>query len=312
MNLNKGVSVVIPTYRSPDTLEVIVSRVLQSLTGMREVIIVDDGNTDGTWEKIQEISKGQNEVKGIRLSRNYGQHSALLAGIRLAQYSIVVTMDDDLQNPPEEIPKLLSRLDSGVDVVYGIPSHVSQSFWRRNSSKATRIFFKTVLGFKSARQMSSFRAFSTILRDGFAGDIGPQVSIDALLTWSTTKFAQTEVNHALREHGVSNYSFKKLFSFMLDTATSYSSRPLRAATSIGFITTLFGLMNLAWVLWHAAFASGSVPGFPFLASSISIFSGVQLMVLGVMGEYLGKMHFRIMSKPTYTVIESTETNTTSQ
>ncbi len=312
MNLIKGVSIVIPTYRSPDTLEILVSRILRSVAGLCEVIIVDDGNADGTWVKIQEISSRQNEVKGIRLSRNYGQHSALLAGIRLARYSTVVTIDDDLQNPPEEIPKLLSQLNSNVDVVYGISSHVSQNFWRRNSSKMTRIFFKTVLGFKSARQMSSFRAFRTILRDGFAGDIGPQVSIDALLTWSTTRFAQIEVGHAQREHGVSNYSFKKLFSFMLDTATSYSSRPLRAATSIGFITTVFGLMNLAWVLWHAAFASGSVPGFPFLASSISIFSGVQLIVLGVMGEYLGKMHFRIMSKPTYTVIESTETNASGQ
>jgi undecaprenyl-phosphate 4-deoxy-4-formamido-L-arabinose transferase len=312
VNLIKGVSVVIPTYQSPDTLEILVSRILRSVAGLCEVIIVDDGNADGTWVKIQEISSRQNEVKGIRLSRNYGQHSALLAGIRLAQYSTVVTIDDDLQNPPEEIPKLLSQLNSNVDVVYGISSHVSQKFWRRKSSKMTRVFFKTVLGFKSARQMSSFRAFRTILREGFAGDIGPQVSIDALLTWSTTRFAQIEVSHAQREHGVSNYSFKKLFSFMLDTATSFSSRPLRAATSIGFITTFFGLMNLTWVLWRAAFASGSVPGFPFLASSISIFSGVQLIVLGVMGEYLGKMHFRIMSKPTYTVVESTETNTTSQ
>ena len=302
MNLVKGVSVVIPTYHSPNTLEVLVARVLKSVTGLREVIIVDDGNIDDTWKKIQELSKAQIEVKGIRLSRNYGQHSALLAGIRLASYSIIVTIDDDLQNPPEEIPKLLSQINNDVDVVYGISSHVSQSFWRRKSSKLSRIFFKSILGFKSARQMSSFRAFRTILREGFAGDIGPQVSIDALLTWSTTRFTHIEVSHALREHGASNYSFRKLFAFMLDTATSYSSRPLRAATTIGFITTCFGVLNLTWVLWHAAFSSGSVPGFPFLAASISIFSGVQLIVLGVMGEYLGKMHFRIMSKPTYTVI----------
>jgi undecaprenyl-phosphate 4-deoxy-4-formamido-L-arabinose transferase len=130
--------------------------------------------------------------------------------------------------------------------------------------------------------------------------------LDALLTWSTSRFSTLEVEHHARRVGKSNYSFTKLVRFMLDTATSYSTRPLRLATTIGFITTLFGLLLLIWVVGNAIFVRDSVPGFPFLAASIAVFSGVQLVVLGIIGEYLGKIHFRAMNKPTFSISETTE------
>jgi undecaprenyl-phosphate 4-deoxy-4-formamido-L-arabinose transferase len=271
-----------------------------------EIIIVDDGNNDATWEQIGLLSQTKKSVVGLRLGRNFGQHSALLAGVRKAKYSQIVTIDDDLQNPPEEIPNLLAKLVNGVDVVYGVSTQVRQNVWRRLTSRTAKAIFAKVLGFESAISISSFRAFRTQLREGFAGELGPQVSMDALLTWSTSRFSTLEVEHHARRVGKSNYSFTKLVRFMLDTATSYSTRPLRLATTLGFITTLFGLLLLVWVVGNAIFVGDSVPGFPFLAASIAVFSGVQLVVLGILGEYLGKIHFRAMNKPTFSVSETTE------
>jgi undecaprenyl-phosphate 4-deoxy-4-formamido-L-arabinose transferase len=301
-----GVSVVVPTYKSPTTLAELVARIGAVNLGEYEVIVVDDGNDDSTWSEILQLSQTDSSVTGLRLGRNYGQHSAILAGVRRAKFSQIVTLDDDLQNPPEDIPKLLAELKSGVDVVYGVSSEVRQNLFRRFTSKFTKAVFAKVLGFESAISISSFRAFRAQLKEGFAGDLGPHVSLDALLTWSTSRFSTVEVSHHPRRAGKSNYSLGKLIRFMIDTATSYSTRPLRLATTIGFITTLFGLLMLVWVLGNALFVGDSVPGFPFLAASIAVFSGVQLVVLGILGEYLGKIHFRAMNKPTFSISETTQ------
>jgi undecaprenyl-phosphate 4-deoxy-4-formamido-L-arabinose transferase len=306
MKYPQGVSVVVPTYKSPTTLAELVSRIGAVNLGEYEVILVDDGNDDSTWSEILQLSQTNSSVIGLRLGRNYGQHSAILAGVRRARFSQIVTLDDDLQNPPEDIPKLLAELKAGVDVVYGVSREVRQNRFRRFSSKFTKAVFAKVLGFESAISISSFRAFRAQLKEGFAGDLGPHVSLDALLTWSTSRFSTVEVSHHPRRMGKSNYSLAKLIRFMLDTATSYSTRPLRLATTIGFLTTLFGLLMLVWVVGNAIFVGDSVPGFPFLAASIAIFSGVQLVVLGILGEYLGKIHFRAMNKPTFSVSETTQ------
>ena len=306
MRYEPGVSIVVPTYRSPTTLAELVERTASLGLNTYEIIIVDDGNSDATWEQIGLLSHAEKSVVGLRLGRNFGQHSALLAGVRKAKYSKIVTIDDDLQNPPEEIPKLLAKLDNGVDVVYGVSTQVRQNMWRRFTSRTAKAIFAKALGFESAISISSFRAFRTQLREGFSGELGPHVSLDALLTWSTSRFSTVEVEHHERRVGKSNYSLTKLVRFMLDTATSYSTRPLRLATTIGFITTLFGLLMLVWVIGNAVFVGDAVPGFPFLAASIAVFSGVQLVVLGILGEYLGKIHFRAMNKPTFSVSETTE------
>jgi undecaprenyl-phosphate 4-deoxy-4-formamido-L-arabinose transferase len=306
MRYQPGVSIVVPSYKSPTTLAELVERIELLGLSAYEIIIVDDGNTCATWEQISLLSQVKKAVVGLRLGRNFGQHSALLAGVRKAKYSQIVTIDDDLQNPPEEIPILLAGLVNGVDVVYGVSTQVRQSTWRRFTSRIAKVIFAKVLGFESAIFISSFRAFRTHLREGFAGELGPHVSLDALLTWSTSSFSTLEVEHHARRIGKSNYSFTKLVRFMLDTATSYSTRPLRLATTIGFITTLFGLLILVWVFGNALFVGDSVPGFPFLAASIAVFSGVQLVVLGILGEYVGKIHFRAMNKPTFLVSETTE------
>jgi undecaprenyl-phosphate 4-deoxy-4-formamido-L-arabinose transferase len=299
------VSVVVPTYRSPNTLSRLVDEIVSATwwNDDFEIIIVDDGNVDGTWAALQSITATHQCVRAMRLSRNFGQHAALLAGIREARNQIVVTLDDDLQNPPAETEKLLSALRDDVDVVYGTPRVVGQGAWRRFSSALSKYLMKVSLGFEHAEHISSFRAFRTSLRDGFAENLGPGVSIDAMLNWSTTRFTNVEVEHRSRESGTSNYNFWKLLRFMFDTATGYSTAPLRAATGLGLVTVLLSIGVLVWVVGRPLVTGDAVPGFPFLAATIAIFSGTQLIVLGVLGQYLGRMHFRVMNKPSYTIAD---------
>jgi len=299
----RSVSVVIPVYRSTTSLIPLVNRLEEALVGCEfEIILVDDGSPAATWEIAADLAKTHASVRAIRLGRNFGQHNALIAGIRSARHAVIVTMDDDLQNPPEEVPRLLAALGPSVDVVYGVSSNVAQTAWRRfGSSLARRIISR--LGAVNVTQMSSFRVIRRDLRESFPEDLGPSVSLDAMLSWVTERFETIEVEHVDRQDGKSNYSASRLVRFALDVTTGYSAVPLQIALTLGLATAAFGVAVLAYVLIRFAVSGTSVAGFPFLASIIAIFSGVQLLTLGVIGEYLARMHFRIMRKPTYVIAE---------
>ena len=308
MSLDIGISLVCPVYCSAQTLRILVDQICACLIGAYkfEILLIDDRSPDSSWLEIVQISRENSAVRGIRLGRNVGQHGALLAGIRSARFDKIVTIDDDLQNPPSEVIKLVQTLDSNGGVVYGVSADVKQKMWRRASSIGAKQLFKKFLGFDSAVDISSFRAFETNLRDAFSGEIGPSVSIDSLLTWSTSTFCSIDVQHHPRLQGKSHYSFRKLVRFMIDTATGYSVVPLRLATTLGSIVTIFGFVMFLWVTIRPLLTGVTVPGFPLLAASLAIFSGTQLLVLGILGEYIGKMHFRVMNKPSYVIVDSSE------
>jgi undecaprenyl-phosphate 4-deoxy-4-formamido-L-arabinose transferase len=237
--------------------------------------------------------------------RNYGQHNALLAGIRRAQFEIIVTLDDDLQNPPEEIPRLLAELVRGYDAVYGVPENEQHGLLRDIASVVTKLTLQNAMGAETARSISAFRAFRTELREGFRDYRGSFVSIDVLLTWGTTRFTSLVVRHEPRKAGVSNYTLKKLIIHALNMMTGFSTMPLQIASLVGFAFTFLGLLVLVYVIGRFLLNGGSVPGFPFLASIIAVFSGAQLFALGIIGEYLARVHFRMMDKPSYAVREDT-------
>lgn len=295
-----SISVVVPVYNSHDTLVELVERievVLSELTDRFEVILVNDGSSDESWSVICVLAAEHEWVLGLDLMRNYGQHNALLAGIRQAQYDLMVTLDDDLQNPPEEIPKLIRKLEEGHDVVYGTPEREQHGFWRDLSSQATKLALQRAMGAETARDVSAYRAFRTQVREAFAGYGSPFVSIDVLLTWGTSRFAAVQVRHEARQTGASNYTFRRLATHALNMMTGFSTWPLQVASLIGFGFTLFGLGVLVYVIGRYLIEGGSVPGFPFLASVIAIFSGAQLFALGIIGEYLARMHYRTMGRP---------------
>lgn len=300
------ISVVVPVYNSEGTLVELVRRlqtVLPTLASAFEIILVNDGSHDRSWQVIGDLVAEYPSVCGINLMRNYGQHNALLAGIRAANYDLVVTLDDDLQNPPEEVSKLVKKLTEGHDVIYGAPAHEQHGLWRDLASRITKLALQASMGAETARKVSAFRVFRTRLRDAFADYHSPFLSIDVLLTWGTTRFSFVPVRHDPRTMGVSNYTVGKLITHAVNMITGFSTLPLQMASLIGFGFTLFGLGVLAYVLGRYLLQGTSVPGFPFLASVIAIFSGAQLFALGIIGEYLARMHFRMMERPTYTVRE---------
>jgi undecaprenyl-phosphate 4-deoxy-4-formamido-L-arabinose transferase len=303
-NPGKSVSIVIPVYNSEQSLPVLMERLQAVLTACCdrfEVILVNDGSRDRSWEVIVSLSERFRFVHGINLMRNYGQHNALLCGIRQARYEITVTMDDDLQNPPEELPRLIARLEEGYDVVYGTPQVPQQGFWRNISSKVTRIALRGVMEGDIARQVSTFRIFRTEIREAFCKYYGSFVSIDVLLAWGTANFSSIIVNHHPRVLGRSNYALSGLLIHAANMMTGFSVLPLQVASLLGFACTIFGFCVLAYVLVMFLVYGSVVPGFPFLASIIAIFSGVQLLALGIIGEYLARMYFRALGRPTYTI-----------
>jgi undecaprenyl-phosphate 4-deoxy-4-formamido-L-arabinose transferase len=300
------ISVVIPVHNSVLTLDTLLRRLtaeLESLKCIYEVILVNDGSSDASWERIVTLTEVYPKVRAIDLMRNYGQHNALLCGIRAARHDVVVTMDDDLQNPPEEIPKLLDKLAEGYDVVYGTPQKEQHGFWRDVASRITKLVLQDAMGAATARHISAFRAFRTLVRAAFANYQSPFVSIDVLLTWGTTRFTAVPVRHDPRQMGTSNYDFRKLVAHALSLMTGFSTLPLQIASYIGFAFTVFGMLVLIYVVGSYLLLSGNVAGFPFLASIIAIFSGAQMFAFGVIGEYLARMHFRTMDKPAYAVKE---------
>ena len=301
-------SVVVPVYNSEGILLLLVerlSRALRPQIELGELILVDDGSQDQSWEVIQSLAAKHSWIRGFNLMRNYGQHNALLCGIRLARYEVIVTMDDDLQTPPDEVPRLLAQLEKGYDVVYGTPQQEAHGFLRNMASRITKVALQSAVGAETARKVSAFRAFRTHLREAFSNYCGPYVSIDVLLTWGTKKFAAIPVRNDPRLIGVSSYTFGKLVAHAMNMMTGFSTVPLQIASITGFLFTFFGFAVLLYVTGRYLIQGNPVPGFPFLASMIAIFSGAQLFALGIMGEYLARMHFRMMDRPSYAVRSTT-------
>jgi glycosyltransferase involved in cell wall biosynthesis len=299
-----ALSIVVPVYNSEQSLPLLVERIESALRDRyspMEVILVNDCSRDRSWPTIQRLKERYPWVRGINLMRNFGQHNALLCGIRAARYPLIVTMDDDLQNPPEEIPKLVSKIEEGFDVVYGTPRRESHGWLRDAASIITKIALQHAMGAETAREVSAFRCFRTAIRDAFRDYRSAYVSIDVLLTWGTRRFASVRVRNDRRMFGNSNYTVGKLVVHAINMMTGFSTLPLQAASVLGFCFMLFGLAVLAYVVGRFFIQGAVVPGFAFLASIIAIFSGTQLFALGVIGEYLARMHVRSMGRPCYVV-----------
>jgi glycosyltransferase involved in cell wall biosynthesis len=315
-----NVSVVIPCYRSAATLPELIARlgaslrdlVAQKLVVGFEVLLVVDGSPDNTAAVANQLAAGDRAISVLQMRRNFGQHNALVAGIRAAEYEVIVTLDDDLQHPPEEIHLLLAALvDPAVDLVYAVPLVEEHGFFRSFASRLVKRAL-SLAGVPNAQWVGAFRAFRTDLREGFAGVSDSLVNLDVLLSWTTTSVRSVRVNMNRREAGRSSYSFRRLVTHTLNMITGYGVVPLRVATWLGFLTGAVGIVLLIYVLARYALGYTTVQGYTTLAALISVFAGAQLLTIGVIGEYLGRQHFRSMNRPMYLIrresIESTSTN----
>lgn len=303
-----GLSIVVPVYRSHDCLDMLVSSIYDAVHALNipfELILVNDASPDDSWNKIQQLSQQYDWVKGLDMLRNNGQHAAVLAGVREAGFSLCVTMDDDLQHNPQDISQMLANLEPTFDVVYAYPQQQQHGFVRDFLSATYKRLICFGLNIPSMKQLSAYRLFRTHLRDGFATYNAPNPVFDALLTWSTKRFTFIYTEHRPRQFGKSGYTAWALIKHVFQVTTSFSVWPLHLGSLLGFVATLFGFGVLAYVVVCVLFFGRAVPGFAFLASVISIFAGVQLLCLGIIGEYLAGMYMRSFRKPAYTVRQRT-------
>jgi undecaprenyl-phosphate 4-deoxy-4-formamido-L-arabinose transferase len=296
------VSVVVPCYRSAVTLPPLVARINEALPDVvadYEVVLVVDGGDRATWTAAHDLQRRDRQVRALRLSRNYGQHNALVAGVRAARYEVVVTMDDDLQHRPEEIPALLAALTEDVDLVYGVAAEEEHGAARSLASRVAKAGLERMMSIRGARQLSAFRAFRTFLRDGFTQLNGPHACLDVALSWGTTNVTSVTVRMDERTHGRSGYTLRMLLRHTLNMVLGYSTAPLRLVTYLGFLVGFLGLALLGRMLYLYFSGETTVAGFTTIASMVALFSAAQMIATGVLGEYIGRIHGNGLGLPTY-------------
>lgn len=302
-DLHIELSIVIPVYCSAKTLRPLVERLLPVLNAMairHEIIFVDDGSSDDSWNVLAELhAEHPDSIVAIQMMRNFGQHNALMCGFRHARGHIVVTMDDDLQNPPSEIPKLLDKLHEGeYDVVYGQYAEKKHRPWRNIGSRCVNVFYRRVFGMDNT--VTSFRIIQKKVIDSILSYNLNFTFVDGLLAWNTRRIGSVLVNHEPRLAGRSGYSMWKLLTLAINLFTNFSLLPLQIVSALGLLIaaggSLLGIYYLILTLLHRI----DVPGYASTIVTILMLGGCQLLALGIMGEYLGRLHLNVNRKPQYT------------
>jgi undecaprenyl-phosphate 4-deoxy-4-formamido-L-arabinose transferase len=300
-----SLSIVVPCFRSVATLRPLVTGIATALAGhgRYEVILVVDDDEERTWAMATELAAHDPAVRAIRLSRNYGQHNAIVAGVRAARHDVLITMDDDLQHPPSQIPVLLRALTPDIDLVYGVPRAEEHHALRSLASQAVKWGLARTLRIRDARSVSAFRAFRAHLTPAFDGVSGPHASIDVALSWATTRVTATTVQMRRRVDGRSGYTFATLLRHAGNMVFGFSTSPLRLVTVVGLAVGLVGLVLFAKLTYAYFSGATTVAGFTTIASMVALFAAAQLVALGVLGEYVGRIHTGGMGRPTYIIRE---------
>jgi polyisoprenyl-phosphate glycosyltransferase len=297
-------SVVVPVYNSSATLRTLVERLVAVLDGLDrryEIVFVDDGSRDDSWELLGQLQiEHPDRIVAIQLMRNFGQHNALMCGFRHAQGRLVATLDDDLQHPPEELPKLLAAIESSrFDLVYGSADRRRHRAWRNAGSWVVQFVYRTI--FRTKVSISPFRILRRELLDAMLSYTLNYTFVDGLLAWNTQRIGEVMVEHHPRRNGRTGYSLSKLVVLALNLFTNFSLLPLQLVSLVGLAAATAGLTAGAYYLMQS-FSNGiSVPGYASTIVSILVLGGVQLLSLGIMGEYLGRLHLNVNRKPQYTI-----------
>jgi len=297
------ISVVVPVYNSSQCLPELLRRIalqLNELGKRHEVILVDDASPDDSWDVIRELAQYP-QLTAVRLMRNRGQAFATLCGLEHARGEIVVTMDDDLQQPPEELPKLLDALESDpeIDCVFGYFEEKKHAAYRNLGSRAIRWVNARSFGLPRDVRPSSFRAMRKRLADAILQHRTLNPAIAALVCGSTRRIASVPVRHAERYAGESNYTLSKQFRLALDNICNVSMLPLRAVSLLGMGICLLSAVLVVFFLYRYFTGQIGVAGWTTVVIMISFFSGVILLSLGVIGEYIVRILREVRGAPRY-------------
>ncbi len=301
-----ALSFVIPLFNSADTLKPLVKEVeALNVEGGHEIILVNDGSRDGTWALCQELAReARVPLTIVNHSRNYGEHNAVLTGYRHARGAHVVNLDDDGQNPPVEAVRLWEHARrGGFDVVFGQYARKEHSPWRNAGSWFTNRLADGMLDKPRGFYLSSFRCVSALVARAAAEHTGPFPYIDGLILQITQNLGSLEVRHAARQTGRSGYTLRRLLRLWLSTFVNFSVMPLRLATVLGLVMAALGLVGFGIVVYWRLTNQGPAFGWGSLMAALLIFSGTQLVILGLLGEYIGRMFLAVNRRPQSVVRE---------
>jgi glycosyltransferase involved in cell wall biosynthesis len=298
--MNPALSFVIPLYYSAETIPALVKEIeLLVIDGGHEIVLVNDGSRDATAGVCRELIRDAKvPITFVNHARNYGEHNAVLTGYRHAHGAYVVNLDDDGQNPPAEAVRLwqLAKRD-GLDVVYGHYARKKHAVWRNFGSWLTNRMTDWVLDKPKGFYLSSFRCVSGFVAREVAAHDGPYPYVDGLILQVTQNLGALEVRHAAREAGQSGYTVRRLLRLWASTFVNFSVMPLRLATLLGLIMAVAGLTGLAIVLYLRLTDRGPDYGWGSLMAALLVFSGTQLVMLGLIGEYVGRMFLTVNGRP---------------
>jgi len=302
-------SLVIPVFNEEENLHELHSRICAVMDGIcghegydreaYEIILVDDGSKDGSWDLIRQLHEKDRRLKGISFSRNFGHHMAITAGMDYAAGEHVILMDGDLQDPPEEIPKLWNRLKQGYNLVYGIRKEKKDSFIKRFPSAFFWWFINRLSGIEIPRNQSLLRIFDRKILDVLKGMREHSRFIHGMIAWTGFRTYLEEIDHAPRTRGVSKYNVIRLFRLAFNAVTAFSTVPLRLATYLGVLSAGIGFLYGIYFLYKKMFLGIPVLGYASIIIAVFFVGGVQLLILGIMGEYLGRVYQEVQKRPLY-------------
>ncbi len=309
---NKLVSFVIPCYRSEQTLESVINEIDETMTKQGgydyEIILVNDGSPDNTWDKIREIAgkRTDDKVLGINFAKNFGQHAALMAGLKATKGDYVVCLDDDGQTPANEVFKLLDALKNGADAVYARYGHKQHNVFRNFGTAMNEWMASVMLGKPRDLFVSSYFAVRRFVVDEMVKYDSSYPYVIGLVLRTTKNIVNVDVNHRKREVGTSGYTFVKLLGLWINGFTAFSIKPLRIATLSGSAFACFGFIYGIYTVIKK-FVNPNVPvGFSAMMSAIMFIGGMLMLMLGMVGEYIGRIYISQNKNPQYVIRETTD------
>lgn len=296
------ISIIIPVYNSEKSIEILISKLLKILNNFEfEIILVNDGSKDNSLIICKKISNTNENIKLINLSKNFGQHNAIIAGFNYISGDLVVVLDDDLQTPPEAIPHLMEKIKKGYDVVFANYKYKSHSIFKNLGSKLNDVTINLLLNKPKDIKITSFFIIKKFLVKEIIKYRGPYPFIGGLILRSTNNISKIYVNHGQRNFGDTNYNFIKLVKLWLNGFTNFSIKPLRVSFILGLFCSIVGFFLALIIIIYKLMNPIIIIGWSSLIVSTLILSGLQLIVLGAIGEYVGRIFLSLNNHPQYIV-----------
>ena len=304
----KKVSFVIPCYRSEHTLPHVVAEIEEKMKTMEQyeydIFLVNDCSPDDTFGTIRRLCREHENIKGISFSKNFGQHSALMAGLRHSDGDYVVCLDDDGQTPANEVDRLLEKLEEGYDAVYAKYEHKQHSAFRNMGSRVNELMTRVMLGKPADLYVSSYFAVKKFVVNDMVKYENSYPYVIGLVLRATKNITNVTVNHREREEGSSGYTIKKLLGLWFNGFTAFSVKPLRIATGIGAFSAMVGFFYGIYTIAKRLVNPAVPMGFSSTMAAIVFFGGMVMLMLGLIGEYIGRIYISLNNSPQYVIRET--------